>query len=142
MNSVLIVGHQRELSEILREALYDAGYTVTVYSDTSLALAFLQAATTLVVIIVHSHGGASQEWEPILAAIAGLPPHAYLLMSTNPQTAPQQWNPHTQAFVSVVPMPFDLDVLLARVADAVSRLNAGPSSQGVEPRTNCNIRAD
>jgi hypothetical protein len=54
-------------------------------------------------------GSAPREAPPLGGT---LPPHAYLLLSTQPEKA-QLWNSHTQAFVPVVSMPFDVDELLA-----------------------------
>jgi DNA-binding NtrC family response regulator len=126
MSSVLLVDQEKSLSEILRDMLQEAGYDVTVCTDASWALNMLRVATASVVVIL-SHGGLSQEWEHMLAAAAELPRHAYLVLSTRPEEAPAQWNPHTQAYVPVVPMPFDMDVLLAQVAEAVVRLQSVPS---------------
>jgi DNA-binding NtrC family response regulator len=126
MSSVLLVGQEKSLSEVLCDVLQEASYDVTVCADAFCALNMLRVATAPVVVIL-SHGGHSQEWERMLAAVAELPRHAYLVLSTHPEEAPAQWNPHMQAYVPVVPMPFDMDILLAQVAEAVARLQSVPS---------------
>lgn len=123
MESVLIAGVESVLSETMREVLEEAGYDVTVCSDVPLALNLLRVAEAPVVVIL-AHGGSSRDWEPILSAVPELPPHAYLLLSTDPGNAPSQANPHTQVVVPVVPMPFDVERLLREVVDAVGRLQS------------------
>jgi DNA-binding NtrC family response regulator len=125
MNNVLILEHDKELGEVLREVLHRAGYGVTLCSDTPLALAMLQVATSPLAVILP-HGGSAQEWQRVLAAAPQLPPHAYLLLSTESQWAPRQWNPHTRSVVPVLAVPVDAQLLLATIADAVGRLYGVP----------------
>jgi DNA-binding NtrC family response regulator len=123
MASIVFVDGDRELIEILRGIVYEGGYMVTICPDASTALDYLQAASRPAVVLL-SHGGPSHDGERILAAIPNLPRHAYLLLSTEPEKAPQQWNPHTQAVVPVISMPFDLELLLEQVAAAEDRLKS------------------
>ncbi len=125
MNGVLILEQDKELGEVLREVLHHAGYSVTVCSDTPLALAMLQVATSPLVVILP-HGGSPEAWQRVLAAAPQLPPHAYLVVSTETQRAPRQWNPHTRAFVPVLAAPVDVQLLLAAIADGVGRLYSVP----------------
>jgi DNA-binding NtrC family response regulator len=126
MDSMLVLEQGGNLSETLRDMFHDAGSGVTVCSDIPLALALLQVAPTSLAVLL-SDSGPTEEWKRILAAVPGLPPHAYVLLSTRAQQAPWQWNPHTEAFVPVVPMPFDVDRLLAQVADTVGQIQLLPS---------------
>jgi hypothetical protein len=57
---------------------HDAGYGVTFCSDIPLAL--LQVASAPLAVLL-SDGGPTEEWKRILAAVLGLPPHAYVLLS-------------------------------------------------------------
>ena len=84
-----------------------------------------EVATSPLVVILP-HGGALQEWRRVLAAAPELPPHAYLMVSTEPQRAPRQWNPHTRAFVPILAVPVDVQLLLAAIADGVGRLYSVP----------------
>jgi DNA-binding NtrC family response regulator len=125
MNGILILEQDKELGEVLREVLHRASYSVTLCSDTPLALAMLEVATSPLVVILP-HGGSQEEWRRILAAAPQLPPHAYLIVSTETEQAPWQWNPHTQAFVPVLSVPVDVHLLLATIADGVGRLYGVP----------------
>jgi DNA-binding NtrC family response regulator len=124
MCDALLVIQDRDLSETLSVVLEEAGYSIAICADTAVALTMLRVAEKPLVVML-SHGGTSQEGEHILAAVPELPPHAYVLLSTDRRKAPLKWNPYTQAFVPVLPMPFDVDLLVAQVDDAVSRLHCG-----------------
>jgi CheY-like chemotaxis protein len=125
MTSILILEQDKELGEVLREVLHCANYSVTVCSDTPLALAMLQVATFPLVVILP-HGGSLEEWRRVLAAAPQLPPHAYLILSTEAQRAPRQWNPHTRALVPVLEVPVNVQLLLAAIADVEGRLYTVP----------------
>lgn len=130
MERVLIVGQDTALSKALCAVLEDAGYGVAVCSDTTLALALMCISYRPFVVLLfpddgsheQPYDGPAQAWTQVLAFARLLPRHAYILLSSQPQRAPWQWNPHTQAFVPIVPLPFDLKLLLTRVAEAVRRL--------------------
>jgi DNA-binding NtrC family response regulator len=125
MTSVLLVDRDRHLSETLREVLYEAGCTLMACPDASAALRFLQRAPRPVVVLLV-HGGPHSDWERVLAAVPNLPPHAYLLLSTAPDKAPAQWNPHAQSLVRVISMPFDLDWFLAQIIEAIQHVQTPP----------------
>jgi DNA-binding NtrC family response regulator len=121
MCGVLLVVQDRDLSETLSAVLEAAGYSVAACPDITLALNRLRVAEAPLVVML-SHGGPDQEGERVLAAAPESLAHAYLLLSTDPSKAPVHWNPHTKAFVPVIAMPFDVDLLIAQVEDAVSQL--------------------
>ena len=125
MNGIVILEHDKELGGALREVLYRAGYSVTLCCDTPLTLAMLEVSTSPLVVILP-HGGSQEEWRRILAAAPQLPPHAYLILSTETEQAPWQWNPHTRAFVPVLSIPVDMQLLLATIADGIGRLYSVP----------------
>jgi len=125
MNSVLILEQDEEVGEALREILHRAGYSVTICSDTPLALTLLQVAPSPLVVILP-HEGSQEEWRRVLAAVPQLPPHAYLILSADSQQAPRQWNPHTHAFVPVLEVPVDVKLLLATIANGAERLYSIP----------------
>ena len=125
MERVLIVGQNTALSRALCAVLEDAGYGVAVCSDATLALVLLRVThLPFVVLVSHdaAHDGPAQEWRQVLALARALPRHAYVLLSSQPRQEPSQWNSYTQAFVPVVPLPFDMKLLLTRVAEAVRRM--------------------
>jgi hypothetical protein len=109
--------------------LNEVGYTsVFTCPDVSVALDYLWHAPRPVVAVL-THGTASQETERVLAAIPTLPPHAYVLLSTDPDLsfAPSVWNPHTQEFVPVMKMPFDYDEFTEQVAAVEASLTLAGS---------------
>ena len=97
MDNVLVVEQEGTLRETLRDVLHDAGYHVVLCADSPIALSLLEVAPAPFIVLLEEG------------------------------RAPRQWNPHTQAFVPIVPMPFDIDGLLTAVADAAGRLGALPS---------------
>lgn len=129
MERVLIVGQNPALCEALCAILEDVGYGVAVCSDTTPALALLRVSLHPFIVLLaddesheQSYDEPAQAWTQILAVARSLPLHAYVLLSSQPQQALELWNPHTQAFVPVVPLPFDSKLLLTRVAEAARRL--------------------
>jgi pyruvate/2-oxoglutarate dehydrogenase complex dihydrolipoamide dehydrogenase (E3) component len=96
---------------------------VTVCTDVACALKELQEAEAPVVVLL-AHGSVSHSLERMLAAVPELPPHAYLILSTQPKEAPSYLNPHTRAVVPVLPMPFNLELFIDEVAAAEGRLRA------------------
>jgi DNA-binding NtrC family response regulator len=129
MEQVLVVEQDVDLQGVLGKVLKHAGYRVVMCSDMTVATGLLHLAPRPLVVIL-SHGERSQEALQLLMVAHTLPAHAYVLLSSHPQQAPLHFNPHTQAFVPVVPMPLEVDLLLARVAEATWRLHAvaGPLS--------------
>jgi DNA-binding NtrC family response regulator len=119
MSGVLLVDLEQSLSDVLGHILQELGYAVVVCADTPCALDVLQDPAEIVALL--SHGGDSHVWEQVLEAIPRLPSHAYVLLSTQPDRVPSRWNPHTQAPVPTVPLPFDLDELLTQMANVVAQ---------------------
>ena len=132
MTGVLLVDGDPDLGETLRFILDEAGYdSVLLCPDASVALEYLRDAPRPVLVFL-SHGGPSHDWERVLTTIADLPPHAYIILSTEPEKAPQQWNPYAQAVIPVISMPFNLHVLLEQVAAAEDRLKSHDTKQDAE----------
>lgn len=122
----LVIERDADLRQTLELVLEDAGYAVAGVEDVSLAEAGLRVSPHPLVVLV-SHGDPARRGRSLAEAAGSLPPHAYVLLSTRPQTAPHLLNPHTEHVVPVVAEPFDVDVLLAAVDDASERLFAEPA---------------
>lgn len=121
MTRVLVVGCDARWRKTLEWMLSEAGYAVAGIADTDFALKGLRVSFSPLVVII-THGGAGSEGLKILEQSPTLPPHEYILLSAVPQRAPWVWNPSFWHFVPVVPAPFDLDLLLDRVAEAARRI--------------------
>lgn len=118
---VFVVERNASLRETLQTLLEDAGYGVVACADGNLAVKLLQIAPHPFVVVL-SHRDENHDFRQVLAAIQTLPAHAYILLSSRPARAPWQWNPYTQRFVPVVPVPCDVDTFLAQVAGTVNEL--------------------
>lgn len=123
---VMIVEPDTRLREHLHAVIAEAGFESVICASGDLANKLLQIAPRPYVVLL-THNGKAGEWEPLLAAMPALPAHAYLLVSRQPQKAPWCWNPHTEAFVPVIPLPVDMDLVRERLAEAVGTLWCLPS---------------
>lgn len=129
MVRVLVVEPDPLLREALELMLDEAGYTVAGVGDGNLARQALRVSPyPLVVLLSRSTDRIQAAEDDILRGISDLPAHAYLLLSMHPHHAPWVWNAHTERFVPVVPVPFDVDEVLDRVANAAGLLGTVASS--------------
>lgn len=120
-SNVMIVEPDGDLCQVLCSVVEAAGYGAVACTSGNLASKLLRIAPhPFIVLLTDSRP--SGNWQQVLSEIERLPPHVYVLLSREPREAPRRWNPHTQAFVPVVPMPFELDELLEQVAAAVTQL--------------------
>lgn len=114
MQAVMIVERDDDLRETLEMVLEEAGYPTLSTCDLALAEAALRVTERPLVVIV-GHGGPSSLATTLLGYTNALPPHAYVVLSTRPQTAPPIWNGYTHRGVPVVRAPFTLEELLAQI---------------------------
>ncbi len=113
--TILLVIPDESLRETLEVILRDEGYPVVSVTDAALAVQTLHLSPhPLLVILMHGSYDALGSW--LLQYVAATPPHAYLLLSTQPLSAPDVWNPHLSERVPVVACPFDLESCLAQIA--------------------------
>lgn len=136
MVQVLVVVRDRGLRDAVQAVAEEGGYAVTCSEEALPAVDMLRASPTPYVVILL-HGGVDGDWTPVLNAAPALPAHAYVLLSTRPQAAPVIWNRHTQRDIPVVAAPFDISVLLARIAAAVARLASVATSVPVAAWSSC-----
>lgn len=134
---VMVVGPDTDRCLTLCAIVEAAGYGAVACTGSELARKLLRIAPHPFVVLLTdgaSGGGAEPGWERVLDEMEQLPAHVYLLLPHEPQKAPWRVNPYTHAFVPVVPMPIELDLLVARLAGAVAELPAlseryGPTRQ-------------
>jgi DNA-binding NtrC family response regulator len=117
----LVVEQNRPLRATLQQLLEEIGYVAAGTSDPLLAEAALRVSEGPLVVVI-GHDGTGDLAAALLARIAQLPPHAYVLLSARPALAPAVWNPHTHHDVPVVPAPCDLDKLRAQLETVVARV--------------------
>lgn len=119
---VLVVERDATLRETLEEALEEAGYATAAVGDLDLARAALQVSPYPLVVLV-GHGNPDADDHSLVDEASALPPHAYLLLSTRPDHAPQAHNPYTQRAVPIMAEPCDLTTLASLVDEAHTCLN-------------------
>lgn len=117
MIRALVVEHDAGLRQTLEDVLHDTGFACASVNDMDLARAALQVSPYELIVLV-GHGDPRDLDAPLLAEASALPRHAYLILSTRPDRAPQAYNPRTQRFIPVVAAPYDLDTLLTYLGEA------------------------
>src|SRR5579862_22167 len=126
MTHVLIVDDEQEIRDVLREALEDAGYTVSEVSNGLEGLAALRTASGSCVVLL----------DQIMPKLDGLGllralqselevarRHAYLLLTARPRLSLPVLGAPSSIFLSQLRKPFDLDELLERIDQAAQFLN-------------------
>lgn len=123
---VLVVEDDAVIRQTLREILEDEGYVVYEAPDGRPALARLrESKESLVVLLDLNMPGMNgrKVLEAVAAHNALAARHAYVLLTANGPTLPLSLaHLLTLLHVPVLPMPFDLDDLLAAVMRATARL--------------------
>jgi CheY-like chemotaxis protein len=141
MTGILVVHPDHAIREALRDLLSQAGHTVTEAPDAASGLQHLRA-TAIGMIVLLDGGLPRPDMCPVLAVIRADPDlyarHIYLLLTTNAGRLSEPTRTALEVLgAAVVATPFDMDTLLAAVADAESRLalvlplprpQAGPTS--------------
>lgn len=131
LHRVLVVDDDDETRETLRFLLEDAGYPVMDASDGAAALELIDAAQNPIVVLLDllmpRTGGRG-----VLEAVAadgegadgrGRKRHAYIILTANTRALPAAQAAVLGALAVVaVEKPFDMDVLLATVAEAAAKL--------------------
>lgn len=138
MNWALVVEHDASLRHTLEDVLHEDGFMCVGVSDMDLAREALRLSPHALVVLV-GHGDPRDHEEPLPTEASALPRHAYLILSTRPDYAPQAYNPHTQRFIPVVEAPYDIDTLLAYVEEAERRLD---TDRITSDQTSAETRAD
>jgi CheY-like chemotaxis protein len=130
---VLVVDDDPAVRQILGVTLREEGYGVCEAADGVEALAALRSsACPLVTVLDYRLPGLTGG--EVVSAVAADPHvagrHAFVLVSTTPEMLPEWlvlWA--DRQGMRIVPKPFDLDGLLAAVAEAAGRLRGGAPSR-------------
>ena len=134
---VLVVDDDPAVRQILGVALHEEGYAVCEAADGMEALEALRTSVRPLVTVLDYRLPGMTGGE-VLAAVAADPyvadRHAFVLVSTSPEMLPEWlvlWA--DRQGMRIVPKPFDLDALLAAVAEAAGRLRGGAPSTHHSP---------
>jgi two-component system, OmpR family, alkaline phosphatase synthesis response regulator PhoP len=128
MGSVLIVEDDPTLQELLREVLEEEGYCVLQAAEGNAALDLLRSSPQRLVVLLDylMPGMGGKGLLQVVSRDATLSSrHAYILLTARLRISRPVLETAATLSMSVVRKPFDLDVLLATVAQAQQRLEAG-----------------
>jgi CheY-like chemotaxis protein len=128
MGQVLIVDDDQALRELLREILEEEGYQVLEAADGDTALDLLQHSSERWVVLLDylmPHGGGKRVLQTVSQDAALSTRHAYILLTARTRLSLPVLEAAEVLSVQVVRKPFDLEGLLATVAQAFSRIKAG-----------------
>jgi DNA-binding response OmpR family regulator len=126
MAGILVVHPDHSIREALRDMLSEAGHTVAEAPDAASGLHHLHATDSGMIVLLDG-GLPRPDICPVLAEIRADPGlcarHAYLLLTTNAGRLSEPTRTALEVLgAPVVAMPFDMDSLLAAVAEAECRL--------------------
>jgi two-component system chemotaxis sensor kinase CheA len=127
---VLVVDDDPHIRGLLGEILEVEGYAVAQAADGLEALDALRAAAEPVVVLLDLMMP-RLSGEGVLAAVAAgsdLARHRYVLMTTvgDPNHSPRLQRLLAASDADVLYLPFDIDVMLERIAQATRRSHADP----------------
>ena len=128
MGQVLIVDDDQELRDLLREILEEEGYQVSEAANGDTALNLLQHSTERRVVLLDylmPHGGGKRVLQTVSQDAALSTRHVFILLTARARLSLPVLEAAEGLSVPVVRKPFDLEVLLATVAQAFSRIEAG-----------------
>jgi CheY-like chemotaxis protein len=133
MVPVLVVEYDNAVRDMLHELLTDAGFEVNEHATDAAALDFLAESPDGVVVLYSNqdadHHLSAAFFAQVVADERFTSRHQYLLLSSNPPLIPPALETHlAQLNAAVLPKPFDIDILVARVRQAAARL--APSDTG------------
>lgn len=128
MGQVLIVDDDLALRELMREILEEEGYQVREAADGDTALDLLQQSSERWVVLLDylmPHGGGKRVLQTVSQEAALSTRHVFILMTARTRLSLPVLEVADTLSIPVVRKPFDLEVLLATVAQAFSRLEVG-----------------
>ncbi len=129
MSPILIVDDDAAIRDTLQTLLQEHNLAATVCASGNQALDLLRAATQPHIVLLDIRMPGLTGWQ-VLAAVAAEPAvyqrHAYLLMTamTAMTIVPAQMALISQTRAVILAKPFDLQVLLAEIAEAEHRIQA------------------
>ena len=128
MGQVLIVDDNPELRELLREILEEEGYQVIEASDGDTALDLLRRSQEQWVVLLDylmPHGDGKRVLQTVSRDAALSTRHVYILLTARMRLSLPVLELAEGLSIPVVRKPFELEVLLATVAQALSRVEMG-----------------
>lgn len=128
MGQVLIVDDDQELRELLRAILEEEGYQVIEAADGDTALNLLHRGQGRWVVLLDylmPHGGGKQVLQMVSQDGELSTRHSYVLLTARTRVSLPVLELAETLSIPVLRKPFDLEVLLATVAQAFSRIEVG-----------------
>ena len=128
MRQVLIVDDDQALRDLVREILEEEGYQVSEAADGDTTLDLLRSSPERCVVLLDSlmpHGDGNRVLQTVSRDAALSSRHSYVLLTARTRLSLPVLELANTLSVPVVHKPFDLEVLLAMVAQALSRLEVG-----------------
>ena len=134
---LLVVDDDRSIRATLRAVLEDEGYTVLEANDGETALALLRASYGQLVVLLDLRMPGI-DGADVLDAVAADPrltrQNAYILITANSHSIPASTLQLLDRLsVPVVPKPFDLDMLLDAVTEAVVKIHPHDGDERLVP---------
>ena len=129
MSRVLVADDDKDIRETLRAVLEDAGYEVIEAADGKVALNVLHKGNERMVVVLDLQMPKKTGVEVIQDIVEQqrlASRYAFIVITANTQTLPLSFvNLLTELHAPLITKPFDIDPLLAAVANAEERLEAG-----------------
>lgn len=129
MRRVLVADDDQDIRETLRAVLEDAGYEVLEAADGKTALNLLHKGNERMVVLLDLQMPKKTGVEVIQDIVERqrlASRYAFIVITANTQTLPLSFvNLLTDLHAPLILKPFDIDPLLAAVATAEERLEAG-----------------
>jgi len=124
---VLVVESDDDVRDVLHEVLTGAGFEVIEHATDAAALDFLAASSDGMVVLYSNkyadHHRSAAFFAQVVADERFTSRHQYLLLSSNPLLIPPALQTHlTQLNAAILPKPFDIDFLVARVHETAAWL--------------------
>jgi len=124
---VLVVEFDGSVRDVLRDIFTDAGYRVYAATTDAAAFDFLAQSPDGVIALCSNkdadHHLSAAFFAHVVADERLASRHQYLMLSTNRSLMPPDLQAHlAQLDATILPKPFDVDTLLARVRESAARL--------------------
>lgn len=132
---ILISNHAPEILDLLQELLAEEGYRVTLHPRASEDLASVVAESPDLIIIDYMWPSSDNEWTLLnMLRIDRHTRHIPVILCTAAVRQVREMEDHLLRMgIRVVEKPFDIDELIAVIADALASVVAGEAGPGAPP---------